>query len=202
MPRFFKLCLAVAAARVIELGWSRVHVQRMRARGGKVVREPAYAAMVALHAGVLVAAPLESAWRGRGRRAIGRGDKLVRGAALALLGVATGLRISALAALGGGWSTRVTHFPVGARQIVTRGPYRLMRHPNYAAVILELLALPLAGGAWLTALVATAANALVLRRRIAVEERELMRDPRWRAHFSSLPRFVPRFVPRLSGPRA
>jgi methyltransferase len=77
-----------------------------------------------------------------------------------------------------------------------------MRHPNYAAVILELLAVPLVGGAWLTALLATGANALVLRRRIAAEEHELMRDRAWRAHFAALPRLVPRLVQVRRRPRA
>jgi methyltransferase len=193
---------AVAVARVAELGWSRAHERRMRALGGQVLREPAYTAMVALHAGVLVAAPVEAWLRRRARPRRSRAATLVRGAALATLGAATALRIAALSTLGKSWSTRVTHFPVGARQVVTRGPYRFVRHPNYAAVILELLALPLAGGAWLTAIAASCANALVLRRRIAVEERELMRDPEWRAHFAALPRFVPRLGHRRRGPRA
>lgn len=190
MPRFLNLCLLVAAERVAELFYSRAHERRMGRRGGEVVREPAYGAMVALHAGTLVLAPVEAALRRRPSR-------LLQSLALVGLGAATALRISALRALGDSWSTRVTRFPDGERAVVTRGPYRHVRHPNYAAVILELACLPLVGGAWLTALAASAVNAAVLARRIPLEERELARDPRWRAHFSSLPRFVPRVGARL-----
>src|SRR5205823_9376890 len=140
---------------------------------------------VALHAGVLVAAPLE-AWRRP------RGGRWVRVAGLVGLGAATALRIWTLRTLGDSWSTRVTRFRDGGRRVVTGGPYRHIRHPNYLAVILELAALPLAGGAVATAIAASAVNALVLARRIPVEERELAADRRWRAALAPLPRFVPR----------
>jgi methyltransferase len=189
--QFALLTCAVAVGRLVELAISRAHERRMARAGGRVVPELSYGLMVALHAGTLVAAPIESWLRARQRRRRRRSAAPRVAAGLALV-AATFLRVSVLRALGPSWSTRVTRFPDGARRIVTRGPYRFVRHPNYAAVILELAALPLVGGAWLTALVATAANALVLARRIPLEERELGRDPRWRAHFTRLSRLLPR----------
>ncbi len=56
---------------------------------------------------------------------------------------------------------------------VTGGPYRWLRHPNYLAVVVEGFALPLVHTAWVTALVFTVANAVLLRIRIATEERAL-----------------------------
>src|SRR3954469_11739455 len=64
MRWFLSLCGAVAAERIAELAWSRGHERRMAARGGAVVGEPWYAVMVALHAGTLVAAPIEAWLRG------------------------------------------------------------------------------------------------------------------------------------------
>jgi len=58
-------------------------------------------------------------------------------------------------------------------QAVTSGPYRFLRHPNYLAVVLEGIALPLVHTAWITAAVFTVANAALLRVRIAAEERAL-----------------------------
>src|SRR5439155_19164881 len=104
-----------------------------------------------------------------------------------LLGAATALRLWMLASMRGSWSVRVVRPP----RIVTRGPYRFIRHPNYLAVIVELAALPLTGGAWATALLASAANALLLARRIPYEEKLLFRNRRYRRHFAELPRFVP-----------
>jgi methyltransferase len=185
MRWFLALGAAVAVERVAELAWSRAHERRMARRGGRVVAEPWYAAMVALHTGTLIAAPVEAWLRGR------TAPPAVRGVALAGLGAATALRIWTLRTLGDSWSTRVTRFADGGRRVVTRGPYRWIRHPNYLAVILELAALPLAGGAYATALAATALNALVLSRRIPLEERELAADPAWRAVMLARPRFLP-----------
>jgi methyltransferase len=56
------------------------------------------------------------------------------------------------------------------------GPYRYLRHPNYLAVVLELLALPLIHTAWITALVFAGANAVLLRIRIGVENEALARN--------------------------
>jgi len=191
MRWFFALTAAVAGERLAELVWSRAHERRMAQRGGRVLPEPWYAAMVAVHAGTLVAAPIEAALRRSPP------PRSLTGLGLAGLAAATALRLWTLRALGDSWSTRVTRFDGGGRRVVTTGPYRYIRHPNYVAVILELAALPLVGGAWVTALVASALDALVLSRRIPLEEREMAHDAIWRA--SVLPR--PRFIPRLGRTR-
>jgi methyltransferase len=190
MRWFFVLTSTVAVERLAELVWSRAHERRLAAQGGTVVHERSYPAMVALHAGTLVAAPLES-WLRRRRRPPAR-VQVVLG--LGGLAIATALRAWTLATLGERWTTHVTRFAPGGRRVVTRGPYRYIRHPNYLAVILELASLPLAGGAWLTALAASAVDAVLLARRIPAEERELATDPIWRAVMLHRPRFVPRLV--------
>jgi methyltransferase len=58
---------------------------------------------------------------------------------------------------------------------VSGGPYRLMPHPNYVAVVAEGIALPLVHGAWITALTFTVLNALLLRKRISIENSALAR---------------------------
>jgi methyltransferase len=64
-----------------------------------------------------------------------------------------------------------------------------VRHPNYAAVVLEMVAVPLIHGCWLTAAVFSALNALVLRVRIRAEEAAL--GEAWKGAFSQRPRFLP-----------
>ena len=63
---------------------------------------------------------------------------------------------------------------------VAPGPYRLLRHPNYVAVVVEGVALPLVHAAWITAVVFTVANAALLTVRIRCEDRALgsCRGPR------------------------
>ena len=79
------------------------------------------------------------------------------------------LRYWTIATLGPQWTTRVIVDPTA--EPVVDGPYRWLRHPNYVAVAAEIAAFPLVFGAWRTALAFTAADALVLRHRIEVEDR-------------------------------
>jgi methyltransferase len=57
--------------------------------------------------------------------------------------------------------------------LVERGPYRWLRHPNYVAVVLEAVALPLVHSAWITAIVFTVVNTGLLRVRILSENATL-----------------------------
>lgn len=81
------------------------------------------------------------------------------------------LRYAAIRALGEYWNTRILVVP-GA-PLVRRGIYRWLRHPNYVAVVLELLAAPLMFGAWRTALLFSLTNLVLLRIRIRCEEQAL-----------------------------
>jgi len=78
-------------------------------------------------------------------------------------------------------------------RVETGGPYRWIRHPNYVAVGLEFLCLPLTVGAVPEAVLLSLANAAVLVPRIRAEERLLDRVPGYREAFRGVPRFIPRW---------
>ena len=105
--------------------------------------------------------------------------------------MAQALRYWAIASLGEYWNTRIIVVP--GLPPVTRGPYRFLRHPNYVAVVLELAAVPLIHGAWVTALVFSLGNALLLWVRIRAEETAL--GSAYAQTFADKPRFIPE-VPR------
>ena len=86
---------------------------------------------------------------------------------------AQALRWWCIATLGHQWNTRVVVVPDASR--VTGGPYRFLPHPNYVAVVLEGVALPLVHTAWITALAFTLLNAALLTARINVENAALAR---------------------------
>ena len=90
---------------------------------------------------------------------------------LGLLGLSMTLRYWVILTLGERWSTRVYCLPGVPR--IRGGPYRFLRHPNYLAVCVEMVALPMVHTAWLTAALFSVANGLVLRERIAVEDAAL-----------------------------
>jgi methyltransferase len=94
---------------------------------------------------------------------------------LALVVLAQALRWWCIATLGPRWNTRVVVVP--GLPLVRTGPYRFLAHPNYAAVVVEGLALPLVHEAWITAVVFTVANAALLSVRLSVENRALRTLP-------------------------
>ena len=75
------------------------------------------------------------------------------------------------ASLGRFWTTRIITLPNAP--LVTRGPYRWLRHPNYVIVAMELAVLPLAFSDWLIALFFSLANAFLMHFRIPAENRIL-----------------------------
>jgi len=81
------------------------------------------------------------------------------------------IRYWALASLGKYWNTRIIILAGSPR--IRKGPYKFLNHPNYVAVIIELLVIPLMFECYITALVFTLANLIVLKRRIKLENQAL-----------------------------
>jgi len=166
---YIALILAVGVERLAELRLSVRHARWAFEHGGVETGQRHYPPMVLLHTGLLVAAPLEVVladrpflpWLGWPMLAV-------------VLG-AQGLRWWCIATLGVRWNTRVIVVP--GMPLVTSGPYRWLRHPNYVAVVAEGVALPLVHTAWVTALVFTVLNAWLLRVRITTENRALASAP-------------------------
>ncbi len=174
---------AVGLGRLIELRISRRHQRVLAARGIVKIAEPHFRRMVLLHAGVLLASGLE-VWLLR--RPFRRALALQAGV---IVLSANALRWWEIRAMAGHWDVQVMNsLDLG---VVTDGPFRWIRHPNYAAVFLELTAIPLLHSAWLTALIGTFAHIWVLRRRVALEEAVLLADPAYCAVMGPKPRFVP-----------
>jgi methyltransferase len=179
------LIAAVGLERLGELVLSRRNAARAFARGAVEVGTRHYRVMTVLHT-LFLGCALAEPWV-LGRAAPGASSWLF----LVLVVLAQSLRYWAIATLGDRWNTRIIVLP-GAEP-VTNGPYRYVKHPNYLAVMVELAALPLVHGAWLTALVFSLANALLLVVRIRSEEAAL--GPRWARAFAGRPRFFAATVP-------
>lgn len=162
---YLGLVVVVALARLVELSVARRHLAWARERGGVERGAGHYPVMVALHLALLVGAPLEVWLADRPLWPVLAASMLV------LLVGAHVLRWWCIRSLGEQWNTRVVVVP--GLPLVSRGPYRFLRHPNYVAVVAEGVALPLVHGAWVTATVFTVANLALLAWRIRVEEQAL-----------------------------
>jgi len=183
---FLGLVGAVGALRLVEMRLSRRHQRAMAAGGTAPLPERVFPAMVALHTGVLAAAVIETLALGRPFVAA------LAIPAVVLVALANALRFWVIASLGIQWNVRVVA-STPALGVVTSGPYRFVRHPNYVAVFVELTALPLVHGAYLTAVAGALLHAAVLYRRIGLEESVLMADESYRKAFARKPRFLPTF---------
>jgi methyltransferase len=164
---FTVLVLLVGFERLAELVVSQRNAAWAFGRGGVESGRGHYAAMVLLHTGLLVGAVAE-VWLADRPFVPALGWPL-----LAAVFAAQALRWWCIATLGRQWNTRVVVVP--GLPLVGSGPYRWLRHPNYVAVVVEGVALPLVHTAWVTALVFTLANAALLVVRIRVEEAALGR---------------------------
>jgi methyltransferase len=153
------LLAVVTAQRIGELILARRNTRRLLARGGVEHGRAHYPLIVGLHAAWLAGlwwmaweAPLRAPWL------------------VAYLGLQA-FRVWILASLGARWTTRIITVPGEA--LVRRGPYRVLRHPNYLLVAAEIAVLPLVFGLWGFALTFSVLNGLVLAIRIRAEARAL-----------------------------
>ena len=176
---FTLLVILVGCERMAELVVARRNRRWALSQGGVEYGARHYPVLVALHTGLLGGSLLE-VWLRRPQQSASPAWVILTWgilawAMLALMLMAQALRWWCIATLGTQWNTRIIVVPGHPR--VRRGPYRWLRHPNYLAVVVEGVALPLVGSAWITAIAFTIANLAVLAVRIPAEERALTGSP-------------------------
>jgi methyltransferase len=150
----------VLLQRAAELGFAAINTRHLRAQGAVEIDARGYPWFVLLHGAwlaslfLLVPPDVAPSWP--------------------LLAVFAALQLGrmwVIATLGRRWTTRIMVLP--GEKLAEGGPYRYLRHPNYAVVVGEIAVLPLAFGALAIALVFSAANLALILRRIAIEDRAL-----------------------------
>jgi methyltransferase len=139
--------------------------------------------MVALHTAVLLSAALEVVLL---RRPF---IPILAAVMFAIFLAANVVRWWVIRTLGNHWNVQV--MDSSRLGVISSGPFRYVRHPNYAAVFAEMLALPLIHTAWITAIVGSLAHVAVLSQRLSTEERVLLANPEYRATMAGKPRFLP-----------
>src|ERR1051326_6453986 len=170
---FIALLLAVGALRIVELRISKRHQQQMTSRGATKVKDPYFLWMAMFHTLLLIAAAVEVVLLHR---------PFFPALAIpmfALFLAANLVRWWVIRTLGEHWNVQV----VDSTKLgfVVSGPFRYVRHPNYAAVFVEMIALPLIHTAWITALVGAVLHAVILSLRLSVEDPVLFSHPDYAA---------------------
>jgi methyltransferase len=162
---YFALLAVICLERVAELVVSQRHAAASLARGATESGRGHFPVMVALHLALVAGCWIEPL---ASRRAF---IPALGYPMMVIVVAANALRWWCIATLGPRWSARVIVAP--GEPLVRSGPYRWFAHPNYAAVIIEGAALPLAGSAFITAAAFTVLNAALLTVRVRCENRAL-----------------------------
>ena len=156
--------LFILTQRVVELAIAKRHERKLKAIGAVEIDRGGYVFIVCMHIAFFVSLVLE---------------KMILNTALsqlwiflgAIFCIAQGLRYWAIASLGIYWNTKILIAP--QHPLLKKGPYKFFRHPNYIAVIAELAVVPLVFSCYVTSIVFTTLNAVVIRRRICIEMKAL-----------------------------
>lgn len=155
--------IVMLAVMLIEWRVSTVNERQLETLGAMAAADPVYPVMRIAYPGLFVLMAAEGAIRG--------GHWRLAAAGAVVLVAAKVLKVWAVASLGGRWTYRV--FVLPGAPLVTGGPYRWVRHPNYIAVIGELIGFALVVTAPVTGAIALLGFGELLRRRIRAEEEAL-----------------------------
>ncbi|GAC1660730.1 MAG: isoprenylcysteine carboxyl methyltransferase family protein [Candidatus Acidiferrum sp.] len=174
---------SIALLRIWEMRISKRNQLRLIAQGAVKAPQPKFRWVVLVHLVVLLGSALEVLFLHRPFIPV------LAGAMIALFLLSNALRLWVILAMGQHWNVQVVDST--RLGVITGGPFRFVRHPNYAAIFVEMIALPLIHTAWITALVCSAGYAIAIGQRIVAEERVLFADPVYRSAMSNKPRFLP-----------
>ena len=178
---FTLFVLLLAGQRLLELRLSRRNERALQAQGASEYGAEQFRWMRLLHSAWFASMLAELFLLKRPFR------PRLAGVAAVLTALGQAFRYVAIRTLGSRWTVRI--FVLPGSKPVSGGIYRYLRHPNYLGVMLEIAAVPLLHSAYLTSIVFSLANALLLRARIRAEEAALMRAGGYRL-LSGRPRFI------------
>lgn len=164
MKLFWIIITILALQRIIELLIARSNEKFARSNGAKEYDANGYKFIVIMHIAFFISLTLEFIL-------LSKTVNPFWGPLLVLIILAQVLRYWAIGSLGRFWNTKILIMP--NTKPVNSGPYKYMSHPNYLAVVIEIALIPLIFSCYITAIVFTILNALILRRRIRIEEKAL-----------------------------
>jgi methyltransferase len=145
---------------------SSFNEKQLRARGAIEPANDVINLMRLAYPGAFIAMAIEGALTGPAPSNILLGG-------LALFGLAKALKVWAISSLGARWSYRVLVVPGDA--LVKTGPYQFLSHPNYLAVVGEIVSVAAIVWAPITGALATIGFGWLMMARIRVEDRALGR---------------------------
>jgi methyltransferase len=179
---FYLFLIIIIVQRVSELFIARRNETYMKRMGGEEHGRDHYPLIVAVHLLFLLSFTLEVI-------VFNKEVSPLWMMILPIILITQIIRYWAVFSLGPFWNTKIIIVP--DLEVVAKGPYRFMRHPNYLVVAVEILFLPIFFQAYATAILFTVLNAAILTIRIPAEEKALMQHTDYKKSFINKRRFIP-----------
>jgi methyltransferase len=161
MTFFFLFIFFVISQRIFELFLARRNEKILKAQGAVEFDKKGYVVIVIMHTAFFVSLIVEKLFLDR---ALNRYWIIL----IFFFFAAQILRYWAISALGTYWNTKILVLP--KHKLIETGPYRYLKHPNYIAVVVEIAVIPMIFSCYITAIVFSIFNFLLLRRRVSLEE--------------------------------
>jgi methyltransferase len=185
MWMFYAFFLFIVGQRLVELFIARRNEKWMKGQGALEFGKEHYRYIVCMHSLFFLSLLMEVFLLGNQLSPFWK--------VLFLIFITTQIiRIWALTSLGKYWNTKIIVLPNA--NIIRRGPYRFIKHPNYIIVAIELVVIPLLFDAYITAALFTLLNILVLSIRIPAEEKALKQLTEYEIDFDRCNRFIPKLL--------
>ncbi|USK36316.1 hypothetical protein LIT25_16790 [Bacillus sp. F19] len=179
---FYLFLIIIIVQRVSELFIAKRNETHMKSMGGEEHGGEHYPLIVAVHLLFLLSFTLEV-------MIFNKEISPLWMMILPIILITQVIRYWAVFSLGPFWNTKIIIVP--GLEVVAKGPYRFMRHPNYLVVAVEILFLPILFQAYATAILFTVLNAAILSIRIPAEENALMKHTDYKKSFINKRRFIP-----------
>jgi methyltransferase len=176
---------ALILQRLIELWIARRNEKWLKAQGALEFGIKHYRFMVWMHIGFFISLVTEKVM-------FNKELSILWPLLLVLFAVVQFIRLWVITSLGRFWNTKIIVLPQA--EVVRKGPYRYLMHPNYFVVSIELVVVPLTFEAFATAILFTLLNIWILSIRIPEEERALNELTEYQESFHESNRFIPKFV--------
>ncbi|MCM3566852.1 isoprenylcysteine carboxyl methyltransferase family protein [Neobacillus mesonae] len=171
--------------RLIELMMAKKNENWMKQRGAVEFGTSHYPYMIMMHVLFFVSMILEKVFLNRELSPVW--------ASILIIFITTQfMRGWVILSLGRYWNTKIIVIP--NEKVIMKGPYRFIKHPNYAVVSLEFVLVPLLFNDYITACIFTVLNIFMLRVRIKAEEKALQSLTEYEGNFHGSNRFIPKFI--------
>ncbi|MHC0035738.1 isoprenylcysteine carboxyl methyltransferase family protein [Pseudoneobacillus sp. C159] len=183
MLGFFLFLIIMILQRISELILAKHNERWMKKQGGREFGENHYRIIVMIHSLFFIIYFIEVV-------ILNKKISPIWPYLLAVFLLTQAGRVWALVSLGKYWNTKIIVVP-GAN-VVVKGPYKYLKHPNYVIVMIEFLIIPLLFQAYFTAIIFSLLNLWVLSIRIPEEEKALNTLTTYQDSLGQLHRFVPK----------